>query len=506
MQLSPGLTVLHSTDLVNWKVINNAVRDLTQISSRYNWDKMDGYSRGIWAPCISYNKSNSTFFIHFGTPDEGFFMVKTKDPFGQWSDIYEVKKHDGSSFGYGWDDCSVLWDDDQGYFVATNFANNYEGYLFKLSEDGITLQDRGILLHYSFDEYNAKEYAPEANKLFKKDGKYYLFHNGCYNINDRSVRMAWIMRSSCIYGIHSDGSEGCFENPGRYEHITLPIVEGFREPCQGNFIDAITTKGQKWYFFTHHGQTDVEGRPCSLLPVIWRDGWPVVKHGESEGRMVWEGLDKPFPETQKQVPSTSDDFNENNLGHQWMWNFQPRNEMWSLKERPGYLRLYAFKPFVADRIETAGNTLLQRSYRYGNNTAVAKFELSGMQNGQCSGLLHASGRSYFAIGVSEEDGKRLIKIISNERIEVVFEIAYSCNIIWFKSDWDFDFISSFSYSLDGVNFKEVGDRTKLVGRDYRGDYIGFFSYNNISENGYVDIDFIHIENEVMKERVTEFVT
>ncbi len=127
MQLSPGLTVLHSTDLVNWRIINNAVRDLTQISPNYNWDKMNGYSRCIWAPCITYNKNNGTFYIHFGTPDDGFFMVKTRDPFGEWSDVYEVKRADGSRFGFGWDDCSVLWDDYQAYFVATNFADTIKG-------------------------------------------------------------------------------------------------------------------------------------------------------------------------------------------------------------------------------------------------------------------------------------------------------------------------------------------------------------------------------------------
>jgi hypothetical protein len=68
-----------------------------------------------------------------------------------------------------------------------------------------------------------------------------------------------------------------------------------------------------------------------------------------------------------------------------------------------------------------------------------------------------------------------------------------CNHIWFKSDWDFDYINIFSYSFDGVNFAAAGDKTKLKGNDYRGDYIGFFNYNNKADNGYVDIDYIHIE-------------
>lgn len=95
-QLSPGLTILHSTDLVNWKIINSAVKDITQISSSFNYTGMNKYGRGIWAPCLTYNEKNKTFYIHFGTPDEGFFMVKTQDIYGEWSELYQLKKPDGN--------------------------------------------------------------------------------------------------------------------------------------------------------------------------------------------------------------------------------------------------------------------------------------------------------------------------------------------------------------------------------------------------------------------------
>lgn len=127
-QLSPGLTILHSTDLVNWEIINAAVDDISQIRERFNCDQMDrtAYGRGIWAPCLTYNEQNKTFYIHFGTPDEGFFMVKTQDIYGEWSDVIELKRPDGTAFGKGWDDCGVLWDDDgQGYFIGINFDGSY---------------------------------------------------------------------------------------------------------------------------------------------------------------------------------------------------------------------------------------------------------------------------------------------------------------------------------------------------------------------------------------------
>ena len=55
------------------------------------------------------------------------------------------------------------------------------------------------------------------------------------------------------------------------------------------------------------------------------------------------------------------------LKPQWEWNYQPRSEKWSLTERPGWLRLHAFKPLQTGNFKKAGNTLTQRSLRTGHN-------------------------------------------------------------------------------------------------------------------------------------------
>jgi hypothetical protein len=177
-----------------------------------------------------------------------------------------------------------------------------------------------------------------------------------------------------------------------------------------------------------------------------------------------------------------------------MWSFQPRADMYSLCERPGHLRLYAYKPLAEDKIETAGNTLLQRNYRYNENTAISKFDISGMAEGQYAGLLHAAGRFHYGIGVSVENGKRYIKIVSNNNRGIITEFDASVKIVWFKSAWDFDFVNSFYYSFDGTNYVLGKNNIQLRGNDYRGDYIGFYNYNNISESGYVDIDYIKVES------------
>ncbi len=495
MQLCPGLTLLHSTDLVNWEIIGSAVRDLTEMSERYGYEQMKGYGRCIWAPCISYNNKTGTFYIHYGTPDDGIFMTETRDPFGEWSPVTAILRRDGTPFGRGWDDCSVFWDDGGAYLVATCFADGYKGYLYRLADDGVTLLDDGVLIHSSHDEYAPDEYAPEANKLFKKDGYYYFFHNGCRSVEGHTVRMAWLMRSTCIYGVREDGTDGSFDCPGKYEHIEYPIVEGFREPCQGNFVDADTDEGKKWYFFTHHGNTGVDGRPCSLLPIRWEDGWPIVTDGVSRGRMIWEGLKKPFPTSIAKKPVTSDDFSSPTLGKNWMWNFAPRHGMWSLTENPGHLRLYAFRPLEKEKLETAGNTLLERNYRYEKNTATTRFMIAHMADGQSTGLLHAAGRAHTGIGVALEGRQLSVKLISNERSETVAELPFDTSEIYFRSVWNFDYENQFFYSTDGENYILAGDVSRLVGRDYRGDSIGFYCFNNISDEGYVDIDYIKVVSE-----------
>ena len=196
---SPGITVLHSMDLVNWEIIGAAVKDITQISKIYNWDSMKGYGRGIWAPCLSYNPRNNRFYVHFADPDFGIFMAWTDDiTQNKWSDLKEVIKTDGSGFGAGWDDCGVLWDEDgQGYMAANHFAAGYKNYIFDLEQNGYTLKSEGVLVHETGDGlYNSYERNPEALKLFIKDGYVPPF--------GRKKRMVYILLFPCAFTLFFD--------------------------------------------------------------------------------------------------------------------------------------------------------------------------------------------------------------------------------------------------------------------------------------------------------------
>jgi beta-xylosidase len=463
MQFSPGVIILHSKDLVNWQIIGHVVNDLTQISPELNWNNMNRYGRGIWAGSIRYHEGK--FWVYFGSPDEGFFMSTAKDPAGPWDPLHKF-------WGVqGWDDCCPFWDDDgQGYFVATNFADNYKIHLFKMSPDG-----KEIILESDSVIHQSK--GSEANKLYKFNGIYYHL----FSEVKKEGRVAMMGRSKNIYG--------------PYETRQLNHVDALtdKEPNQGGIIQA---QSGEWYFFTHQGTGSWEGRAACLLPVTWINGWPVIGQIGSDtiGNMIWNA-NKPVSKSNIMGPQTDNEFNQSYLPAQWEWNYQPRNEKWSLTDHMGFLRLYAFLPVTSlnknDQrkvLYRAGNTLTQRSMRTAWNEATVKINIGEMENGQFAGLCHFGG-TYSTFGIRQIDGNRVLVFDDNGKETPGPGIKQTT--IWFRSSWNWLGTSWYGYSLDGKTFVRFGKTYQLKWGFYRGDRIGICNYNIAQEKGFIDLDWFH---------------
>lgn len=469
MQFSPGMIVLHSKDLVNWKIISHVVDDLTRISPQLNWDRMNCYGKGIWAGSIRYYKNK--FWVYFGTPDDGFFMSSATDPAGPWEPLHQLWKVKG------WDDCCSFCDDNgQLYFIATNFAldsktnRKYNIHLFKMTVDGKSLiMESDSIIHQSPGS--------EANKLYKINGLYYHY----FSEVKTEGRVIMMERSKNIYG--------------PWEIRQLNHVDGSidKEPNQGGLLQV---PSGKWYFFTHHGTGDWEGRAASLLPVHWIDGWPIIGEvgADTIGCMVWKGM-KPISYKKKFFIQSSDDFNSKKLNVQWEWNYQSRADKWSLTEHKGFLRLYAFQPICSgdqkDIILRAGNTITQRSMRTSSSVATVKIDISHMVDGQFAGLTHFSTTSNSLFGVRQENGIRSLvySVNSND----TSGIAVTGTFIWLSSTWDVNGISRYAFSTDGRYYQSFGSAYQLTWGSYRGDRIGIFNFNTKKDKGYVDVDWFRYE-------------
>ena len=451
MQFSPGMTILHSRDLVNWEFAGHVVSDLTQISDALNYTKMDRYGRGIWAGTLRYH--NGRFYCFFGTPDEGVFMTSAKHPEGPWEPLTTLIE------GGGWDDCTAIWDNNgKAWFLATHFADGYKSYIFPMADDARSIdRSRARLVN----EGNGRE----ASKFIYHDGFYYLVFSE-YKWGKGRYVMAKRDRSM----------EGSFSEE---RQLLNPCVEA-NEPNQGGIVLG---PDKKWYFVTHHGSGDWAGRQMSLLPVTWQDGWPMMG---KDMEMVWQA---PMPAKLKNklTLATSDDFSDTTLGPQWQWNYQPRADMFSLSERPSWLRLKAFMPLEKDNLMKAGNTLTQRSFRSLKNEVTVSIDLSRMTDGQHAGLCHFSPEGS-AIGIVCEGGLKRLEFRKKDHLQP--GIGLTADIIWLRSTWSLEGITTYAYSTDGETFTTFGT-APLVWGHYRGDRIGIYNYNNKSESGSIDVDFFH---------------
>jgi beta-xylosidase len=292
--------------------------------------------------------------------------------------------------------------------------------------------------------------------------------------------------------------------PGRYD----------RQPNQGGLVQ---TPGGDWWFITHQGRGEngedylharrgdadanlprpmdltgtYDGRPANLLPVKWVAGWPIPgaidKNGA--GNITWT-VEKPVNGFPIQVPQSSDEFTALQLGPQWEWNYQPRQEKWSLTARPGWLRLHAFRPLRPDDFFKAGNTLTQRILGTGRGEVLAKLDVTGMADGQTAGMC-IFWKEFCTFGVVQQNGVRNIELNNNGTRTKGAQLKSGQTKVWVKAIITDQGRSNFAWSLDGNEFTPIGDDFKFGWGNYRGTRLGICSYNNEAEAGFVDVDFFH---------------
>ncbi|MDE6522128.1 MAG: beta-xylosidase, partial [Muribaculaceae bacterium] len=63
-----------------------------------------------------------------------------------------------------------------------------------------------------------------------------------------------------------------------------------------------------------------------------------------------------------------------------------------------------------------------------------------------------------------------------------------------RTEWGLDGIATFSYSLDGHEFISFGSPYQMRWGHYRGDRIGIYCFNDNSDSGYVDVDYLIYDN------------
>jgi len=209
--------------------------------------------------------------------------------------------------------------------------------------------------------------------------------------------------------------------------------------------------------------------------------------------VVWEHKNpiNGFPVT---APATDDDFSRPTLGLQWIWRLNPRMDRWSLTERPGFLRLKACAPVKGgdtECLKDLPNVIGQRLLGKHGNVMTAKFDFSGMVNGQEGGL-HISAGDNNIIGVKkDETGKLSLFFKTNSKNHQQMVVTQGPIIaqadVWLQAKVE-NGLATFFYSLDSKQFNQLGGEVRLLFAGFTPNLVGFYTMNS-EEAGYIDVDW-----------------
>ncbi|MBP3428157.1 MAG: family 43 glycosylhydrolase [Clostridia bacterium] len=451
----PGLPILVSKDLVNWELKNYALPNIPE--ARYAAPQ---HAQGVWAPAIRHHEGR--FYIYYGMPDEGIFMVRTEDPLGEWEPPVCVLT------GKGLIDPCPFWDDDGCAYVIHGYAKSRIGFksilgIFPMSWDGTHAIGED---HFLFD--GQKDHPTiEGPKVHKRGEWYYIFAPA------GGVPTGWqvVMRSRSILGPYEDRVV--------LKQGSSPI----NGPHQGAWVD--TPNGENWFF--HFQSRGLYGRITHMQPMIWQeDGWPFIgrkeenpvdpaavpcgedaKEASVRANAVECGIPvlvhkKPEgPVCERTSEQGSDDFMKETPGLQWqfMGNWTPSFYTCG----GGQLRLAALPPKSGDHLWGCPHVLTQK-IACPAFAAQTELDASRLAVGERAGVAMIGGQ-YACLALERtQTGYRLLYVLSEGK-------AHTERTVW-AQDMDSAKVTLrmtltpvdshsagtvFAYSTDGERFTPVAE-------------------------------------------------
>jgi len=265
----PGIPVMHSKDLKNWKQIGNVIDRPSQLD--FMGERM---TRGLFAPAISHYKG--VFYVTCTDIDhDGNFVVTATNPAGPWSDPVKIPQVRGI-------DPSLYFDSttDKAYIIYNSDAPDnkplYSGhrtirmYEFDYKNLKVTGEEK-ILVNGGVD-ISTKPVWIEGPHIIQKYGWYYLYAaEGGTSVNHSQV----VLRSKDVWGPYVP-----YEKNPILTQRDLP--EDRPDPItSAGHADLVEGPNGQWYAVflavrPYEGDYYNTGRETFLAPVEWKDEWPII--------------------------------------------------------------------------------------------------------------------------------------------------------------------------------------------------------------------------------------
>jgi xylan 1,4-beta-xylosidase len=396
----PGLPIFHSRDLVHWRQIGHVLDRPSQLP-------LDGIepSAGLYAPTIRYHEG--VFYVINtlvrGLKESGNFIVTASDPTGPWSAPYWLDEAPGI-------DPSLFFDDDGRAWYTGNrippagerYHGHREIWLQELDLKKMQLKGKKYAL---WDGAVKGAVHAEAPHLYKIEGSYYLMVAEAGTGHNHAVTIA-----------RSEKITGPYENNPRNPILTHRHL-GLNYPIVGTgHADLVQTQNGEWWMVLlamrpYGGYFYNLGRESFLVPVTWEEGWPIISPGI--GRVECSHTFPNLPEHRWPSRPTCDHFEAESLGLDWNFLRTPREDFWSLQDRPGFLRL-RLRP---ERLsELANPSFIGRRQRHSEFTARTCMVFSPRGPNESAGVVLLQNNDFHYRFVVSQDEKKssLLRLIQRK--------------------------------------------------------------------------------------------
>lgn len=476
----PGVPVFHSKDLVNWTDLGGVLNDVTQFNPHNT-----GISQGVYAPGITYNPHNDTFYMIVTAFSGGLgnIIVKTKDPKKGWGNPIKLD--------FGGIDPAIFFDDDGKGYIVHNDAPDKGKELYGSTHRVIKIWDYDVVNDKIIPgtdkiivdggvDITKKPSWIEAPHIYKKDGKYFLM---CAEGGTGGWHSEVIFKSDSPKGPYIPAPSNPILTQRHFEKDRKNKVDW------AGHADLVKGPGDKYYGIFLAVRPNEKnrvntGRETFILPVDWSGEFPVFENGliplEPKLKMP-KGVTENKTGKEGFVPNGNFTFNDNftssKLDYRWIGLRGPREQFITTSKKG--LNINPFETNIKELKPTS--TLFYRQ-QHNSFSFTTTIEYKPNSDKELAGVVALQNEgSNYVFGITKKDNDFYVVLQKNQkerRDPVKSTIIASAKIdlkkpvqLQIKANGD-EYV--FSYSVNGVDFVSVGGPVSgdILSTDVAGGFTG----------------------------------
>ncbi|CAI7643436.1 unnamed protein product [Penicillium glandicola] len=402
----PGVPIYHSRDLIQWTLIGHALTRRSQL--QIHTPEPGG---GVWASTIRYHGGvyyiiAASFQRYRPQQDDRVwpqgFYVKTTDIWNEktWSDpIY----FDQVGF-----DQDLFWDDDETVYLSSTYRKVQPTAGTKLKDFAIHICTIDLATGHSTSVpkliRESSSGVAEGSHIFKHGRYWYLFtaeggtesgHSEWVNRSEVGPLGPWELGPN--NPLWRNGVEDEVQNTGHAD-----LVEDSKGQWWAVLLGVRPSKqGDMW-------EDSVLGRETFLVPLEWKDDWPVINGGEkitlkSHGPGLYQ-FHTPV--------SWRDEFSNPQMRVGWYRKNTPFVNDYSLTERLNHLRLHG-GPY--DLSVPASPTMFLRKQTHRHCTWETKLSFQPTEvEAEAGTVVWLNYFTYSSLGIRKDNKGRFIRFRPSE--------------------------------------------------------------------------------------------